>query len=33
LNVSAVNQGAIACYTKVGFERIAGYGEFTLGLR
>ena len=30
LNVKADNRGALACYEKMGFERIANYGEFTL---
>ncbi len=31
LNVKADNRGAIACYEKVGFERVATYGEYTFG--
>jgi RimJ/RimL family protein N-acetyltransferase len=30
LNVNANNRGAIACYEKLGFNRIADYGEYTL---
>jgi ribosomal protein S18 acetylase RimI-like enzyme len=33
LNVKADNGGAIACYEKLGFERIADYGEYTLALK
>src|SRR5947208_10651053 len=33
LNVRADNRGAIACYEKIGFERVAGYGEYTLELK
>jgi predicted GNAT family acetyltransferase len=30
LNVKADNRAAIACYEKLGFERVAGYGEYTV---
>jgi RimJ/RimL family protein N-acetyltransferase len=30
LNVKADNRAAIACYEKLGFERVADYGEYTL---
>jgi ribosomal protein S18 acetylase RimI-like enzyme len=30
LNVKADNHGAIACYEKLGFERVTEYGEYTL---
>jgi predicted GNAT family acetyltransferase len=30
LNVQADNRSAIACYTKLGFERVADYGEYTV---
>ena len=30
LNVKADNPSAIACYEKIGFERVADYGEYTL---
>jgi len=33
LNVNADNRGALACYTKIGFERMADYGEYTLELK
>jgi len=33
LNVKANNDAAIACYTGLGFEIIAPYGEFTLAAR
>jgi RimJ/RimL family protein N-acetyltransferase len=29
LNVRADNRGAIACYEKLGFARVADYGEYT----
>jgi len=32
LNVKADNKSAIACYTKLGFERIATYEEYSLEL-
>jgi ribosomal protein S18 acetylase RimI-like enzyme len=32
LNVKADNPGAIACYERIGFERVGSYGEFTLEL-
>jgi ribosomal protein S18 acetylase RimI-like enzyme len=32
LNVKADNRGAIACYERLGFERVASYGEYTLEL-
>jgi ribosomal protein S18 acetylase RimI-like enzyme len=28
LNVRADNRSAVACYTKLGFERVADYGEY-----
>jgi ribosomal protein S18 acetylase RimI-like enzyme len=30
LNVKADNQAGLACYKKIGFERIADYGEYTM---
>ncbi|MBW4633673.1 MAG: GNAT family N-acetyltransferase [Iphinoe sp. HA4291-MV1] len=33
LNVKADNTGAISCYEKLGFEKIAVYGEYTLELK
>jgi ribosomal protein S18 acetylase RimI-like enzyme len=30
LNVEADNQIAIACYEKLGFERVTSYGEYTV---
>jgi len=33
LNVKADNKSAIACYKKLGFERIAAYEEFALELK
>jgi len=30
LNVKANNQAGLACYKKLGFERIADYGEYTI---
>jgi ribosomal protein S18 acetylase RimI-like enzyme len=33
LNVNADNPSAVACYEKLGFERVAGYGEYTLELK
>jgi predicted GNAT family acetyltransferase len=33
LNVHAGNPGALACYQKIGFERVADYGESTLELK
>ena len=33
LNVKADNRSAIACYQKLGFERVADYGEYTLELK
>jgi RimJ/RimL family protein N-acetyltransferase len=33
LNVNADNRGAIACYEKLGFARVADYGEYTVGSR
>ena len=30
LNVKAANRSAVACYEKIGFERVADYGEYTL---
>ena len=33
LNVHAANRAALACYQKLGFERVADYGEYTLELK
>jgi RimJ/RimL family protein N-acetyltransferase len=33
LNVKADNCGALACYQKLGFERVADYGEYTVKSR
>ena len=33
LNVNADNRGALACYGKLGFVRVADYGEYTLEAR
>jgi GNAT superfamily N-acetyltransferase len=33
LNVKADNTGAISCYERLGFEKIAIYGEYTLELK
>jgi ribosomal protein S18 acetylase RimI-like enzyme len=33
LNVKADNRGAIACYEKMGFQRVADYGEYTVELK
>jgi ribosomal protein S18 acetylase RimI-like enzyme len=33
LNVKANNSSAIACYQKLGFERVAEYGEYSLTLK
>jgi RimJ/RimL family protein N-acetyltransferase len=33
LNVHAANWGALACYQKIGFQRVADYGEYTLELK
>lgn len=33
LNVNADNRGAIACYQKLGFERVADYGEYSLEMK
>jgi ribosomal protein S18 acetylase RimI-like enzyme len=33
LNVKADNRRAITCYEKIGFERVADYGEYTLELK
>lgn len=33
LNVKADNKSAIACYTKLGFERVATYEEYSLELK
>jgi predicted GNAT family acetyltransferase len=30
LNVKADNQSAITCYEKLGFERVADYGAYTV---
>jgi ribosomal protein S18 acetylase RimI-like enzyme len=30
LNANSDNPGALACYQKIGFQRIADYGEYTL---
>jgi RimJ/RimL family protein N-acetyltransferase len=30
LNVKADNRSAVSCYEKIGFERVADYGEYTL---
>jgi predicted GNAT family acetyltransferase len=33
LNVKADNRSAIACYERLGFARVADYGEYTLEQR
>jgi len=33
LNVKADNHSAIACYEKLGFERVTDYGEYTFANR
>ena len=33
LNVKADNQGGLGCYKKIGFERIADYGEYTMNAK
>src|SRR5262249_54072458 len=33
LNVNVDNRAALACYEKIGFRRIANYGEYTLEAR
>jgi ribosomal protein S18 acetylase RimI-like enzyme len=33
LNVRADNHSAVACYEKLGFTRVAGYGEYTVESR
>jgi ribosomal protein S18 acetylase RimI-like enzyme len=33
LNVKADNQAGLGCYKKIGFERIADYGEYTLSAK
>jgi ribosomal protein S18 acetylase RimI-like enzyme len=33
LNVKADNHAAIACYEKLGFERVASYGEYTVEIK
>jgi ribosomal protein S18 acetylase RimI-like enzyme len=30
LNVKADNRHALTCYEKLGFERVANYGEYSL---
>ena len=30
LNVRSDNRSAVACYERLGFERVADYGEYTL---
>jgi predicted GNAT family acetyltransferase len=32
LNVKADNPSAIACYEKLGFERVTDYGEYSFGI-
>lgn len=33
LNVRADNHSAVACYEKLGFERVTNYGEFTVTMK
>jgi predicted GNAT family acetyltransferase len=32
LNVRADNRSAVACYERIGFQRVADYGEYTVEL-
>jgi ribosomal protein S18 acetylase RimI-like enzyme len=32
VNVRADNRSAVACYERIGFQRVADYGEYTVEL-